>query len=396
MRFVALDGWRGLCALAVALFHLRANSHLYDVGVIRNSYLFVDFFFVLSGFVVTSAYLGRLGTASGGVVFMIRRFGRLYPLHVAVLALFVIVETAKLAAASHGIGMQSPPFVGETSVQALFTNLLMAHSLGLHDSTTWNFTSWSISVEFYCYALFAIAVLATARVRTRTRLAVFAVTAAVGAAATVAWSTTGMDTTYDFGFFRCVYGFFLGAIAERLFEVVLSARLAGLSRPAATLLELALVALVVVFVTKAEHRAVSFLAPIVFLPAVIVFAGQRGLLSGLLSSRPMRALGDWSYSIYMIHAFLVIDVVGRLVALARRLLPVDLGPAPAPNADLLFDFGSPIWGDILAIAYIALVIALAGLTSRYIEAPGRSLFNRLAGGRVAAEHDQGVGAPTAS
>ena len=59
-RFTALDGWRGICALLVALYHFHATSHVEQLGLVRNAYLFVDFFFVLSGFVITYAYADRL------------------------------------------------------------------------------------------------------------------------------------------------------------------------------------------------------------------------------------------------------------------------------------------------------------------------------------------------
>ncbi|MDR3373301.1 MAG: acyltransferase [Ancalomicrobiaceae bacterium] len=378
MRFVALDGWRGLSALTVALFHLHANSHLYTFGIIRNSYLFVDFFFVLSGFVVTSAYLDRLGTARGGTTFLLRRFGRLYPLHLAVTSLFVLIEFGKFLAASRGLAPQTPAFSGETSFGALIYNLLLVHSLGLTNGTTWNFPSWSISVEFYTYVLFALAVTVSARIGAGGRVVLFAGLALAGALITVGWSTNGMDVTYDLGFFRCVYGFFFGAIAEWLYAGSISPRFARMSRASTTILELAAVSLTIVFVSNAERYAVSFLAPVVFLPVVLIFAGQRGLLSAVLSSRPMRAIGDWSYSIYMIHAFIVVDVVGRLVALARRVLPFDFGPVPDPTGDLIFDFGSPFWGDGLVLAYAALVLAVASLSYRYVEWPARRFFNRLA------------------
>jgi hypothetical protein len=51
-RFEALDGWRGICACLVVLFHFHGFSPIYSVELVRNSYLFVDFFFVLSGFVI--------------------------------------------------------------------------------------------------------------------------------------------------------------------------------------------------------------------------------------------------------------------------------------------------------------------------------------------------------
>jgi peptidoglycan/LPS O-acetylase OafA/YrhL len=59
-RFAALDAWRGICALLVALEHLSTTSVLHQNSLTRHSYRFVDFFFVLSGVVVAHAYRERL------------------------------------------------------------------------------------------------------------------------------------------------------------------------------------------------------------------------------------------------------------------------------------------------------------------------------------------------
>ena len=55
-RFYALDSWRGIAAVMVALFHMPIAWSLYDVGIVRHAWLFVDFFFVLSGFVIAFTY----------------------------------------------------------------------------------------------------------------------------------------------------------------------------------------------------------------------------------------------------------------------------------------------------------------------------------------------------
>ena len=85
IHFRVLDSWRGVAALLVAVFHLNILSAIYSLDFIRNSYLFVDFFFVLSGFVITHNYANRLGTLEGVGTFALRRLGRLWPLHVVVL-----------------------------------------------------------------------------------------------------------------------------------------------------------------------------------------------------------------------------------------------------------------------------------------------------------------------
>jgi len=70
-RFTALDGWRGIAACMVVLFHVRAPSHVSELALVRNSFLFVDFFFVLSGFVIAATYAERLAGGLGIGRFML-------------------------------------------------------------------------------------------------------------------------------------------------------------------------------------------------------------------------------------------------------------------------------------------------------------------------------------
>src|SRR5215469_11877968 len=116
-RFAALDGWRGICALLVALHHLSANGHFYAWPLVRNAWLFVDFFFVLSGFVIAYAYGGRLSDAHAIKDFALRRLFRLWPLHVAVLMALIGLELYRLASTGGG-------FTGERTPFAVLTNLL--------------------------------------------------------------------------------------------------------------------------------------------------------------------------------------------------------------------------------------------------------------------------------
>jgi peptidoglycan/LPS O-acetylase OafA/YrhL len=79
-RLATLDGLRGLAAIAVALFH---GSAIFNLGWIpRHAYLAVDFFFLLSGYVIGRSFDRRL--QQGWVIgFLRRRLIRLYPFIVA-------------------------------------------------------------------------------------------------------------------------------------------------------------------------------------------------------------------------------------------------------------------------------------------------------------------------
>ena len=95
-RFAVLDIFRGVFSSLVVFFHLSAFSATPVINnkFVYNSDLFVDFFFVLSGFVIAYSYqFIKTGTELGK--FYKKRFFRLYPLHLIVLLLFVAIELPK-------------------------------------------------------------------------------------------------------------------------------------------------------------------------------------------------------------------------------------------------------------------------------------------------------------
>ena len=374
MRFQTLDSWRGLCAVLVALLHYHATWHLHDFPLIRNSYLFVDFFFVLSGFVIAHAYGHRIGSLADFGRFAVLRFGRLWPLHAAVLGLFLVVELAALALEPWlGDAYPRPPFTESRSVFAILTNVLMVHSLGLHRDVTWNFPSWSISVEFYTYLVFATVLLLLPRYRTPAAvgLIVFAV------AMLVMVGPGSMDVTVEYGIFRCLAGFFLGCLTFRAYRTVLR-RLDGRPLPGIDLVETAGMVLVLAFIAAAETGPLSFLAPLVFTVAVFIFSFEGGVVSRFMKNPVLLRLGALSYSIYMVHAFILL-ILENSTAVAGKFLGMRLETVRVVNGSRigLLDFGNPWVMDGLALVYIAAVIALASLTYRLVEVPGYDAAKRF-------------------
>lgn len=377
-RFAALDGWRGICAALVALYHVEVIGEIYaghfrNLAVISNAYLFVDFFFVLSGFVIAHTYQSRIASAEDFLAFAIRRFGRVWPLHMVVLLAFIALELAKLLAHARGIATETAPFSGSFTVPAIITNIFLVHSFGLHTELTWNQPSWSIGVEFYTYLVFAVLVLVW-----RGRIAaVSALTASAGVLIVAACSHNSMRTTFDYGFFRCLCGFFVGVLVHQLYRSGWRLRIAPAIDP--TALEFGVVLVAMIFVSVADARPISLLSPLIFGAAVYVFARERGAVSRLLLTRPFRAAGAWSYSIYMTQAFLLI-VIARII----RLLQAQLGGANRIEATVegfrqpLLWFGGDWSADALVLVYLVLLLAIASVTYRFIENPGRAFFNALA------------------
>lgn len=370
MHFVALDAWRGIAALVVASVRIDTNGVIYALPFVRHSYLFVDFFFVLSGFVIAHAYGTRVRSGLDALIFMVRRFGRLWPLHVALLVPFVAFEAARFAGWS---GVGEAPFSGLREPWTLIFDVTLTQSLGISGQTGWNTPAWSISTEFWTYLIFAGLCLT---VRGRLMLP-----AAIGAGAALlvvmSGATRGMDTSFDLGLFRCLAGFLAGVVVQRLWSSSearvrpVLARLPGL--------EIAVSVLAFTFVSLAGHGPWSFAAPAVFGLVVYVFAFEAGALSRLLTTKPFEVLGRLSYSIYM-TALLVSLVVERAVVGLGRVFGRDVSWTSVIDGHSFagFDLGSALANDLVVIAHLVLVVALSALTYRLVETPGRNLFNRLA------------------
>ncbi|HSU19545.1 MAG TPA: acyltransferase family protein, partial [Acidobacteriaceae bacterium] len=89
-KFETLDALRGIAALAVVEYHATALS----AHAFRHGYLAVDFFFVLSGFVLSYAYGDRLAEGWSTASFMKARFIRLWPLNTLGLLLGLLLGVA--------------------------------------------------------------------------------------------------------------------------------------------------------------------------------------------------------------------------------------------------------------------------------------------------------------
>jgi peptidoglycan/LPS O-acetylase OafA/YrhL len=358
-RFEALDSWRGIAACLVAFHHLArsVDSHLNGPGLIPNSYLFVDFFFVLSGFVIAANYEKRLAEGFSVWRFALLRFGRLYPLHLSMLLALILL---RLVHSASGLGTPSafqPPL---WSADTIIASLLLVQSLHLFDFTPWNGPSWSISTEFYTYLLFAAAVALSRR-----RIVLLLLPVAV-ASALALWALVGsIGTTFDWGLIRCIFGFSVGAITWHVHR-------AGWLR-SGSVLELTSVVLIVAFVCHAGNSSLSLAAPAVFALAVLVFAAEAGAVSRLLRAPAWLWLGERSYSIYMVH-FLVVWLLADCVKLLS-LAQIEL-IAASENASRLWQ------NDVLFLIYIVLVLGVAAVSYRMIEVPARSWFRRLAAPRA--------------
>jgi hypothetical protein len=346
--FTGLESLRGVAALMVALYHISWQTHVVHWQLVRNDYLMVDFFFLLSGFVIFHSYGERLRTFVQTKRFLLLRLGRLYPLHLATLLFFVAVEGAKWTALRlHLLPIASAPFSVNKPV-SLISNVLLIHALGVHKDATWNVPSWSISTEFYTYVLCAIVCMAFS-----SRLVLLAVSSALAAAGlAVSWfKAGGLVDTAQYAFFRCVFGFFCGVIAWHVYRA-LARR--GLNARAIVWIEAGLFVTTIWFLMEKMPGHSDFLATPLFAAIIITVALGQGWLSRVLDTAPLVSLGRVSYSIYLVHP-VVIWLFETFLQYGLKLrragfYPVALGA-----------------GDALTAAYLIAVVLVSGWTFTHIE-----------------------------
>lgn len=143
-----LTGIRFFAAMSVLAFHYgagfsdRAGFPSFVVTFLRNGYMGVSLFFVLSGFILTFNYSDRQWAGSDWRKYITARLARIYPVYVLALVLALPILSNSLSFAE------------------MMRVLLMIQSWGgieSNDGYLWVMQAWTLSVEFFFYLMFPIA-----------------------------------------------------------------------------------------------------------------------------------------------------------------------------------------------------------------------------------------------
>ncbi|MGJ8564789.1 MAG: acyltransferase family protein [Alphaproteobacteria bacterium] len=364
--FGALDGFRGVLALCVAIYHTFWFSHINSTAFFNNGPVIIDLFFVFSGFLIYRLYHDRLDTSEQGATFLKRRFARLYPIHIFMLAVFIAFALVRIVANDMGLTTQDPgeilPFQAgsEESIYNILTHLTLTQAMGVSGSLTFNPPSWTISVEFFAYFVFVLLYLRFPPKTTKHFMLVGFMIAVVYFG--LSRLKPDMNITYDLGFFRCLAGFFTGVVASWVYGLIQSQNLQRLKNIGARkwlALEVLALGSFLLFVIYMPGKLQFFVGPFAFV-FVLVFAFDGGLISRFMSLPVFRYLAKISYSVYMVHAIFAIT----LNIIGKKLLPS------------IYIEGQ--WsGDLFLVPYLLLVIGFSHITWTYIERPGQKLLESL-------------------
>lgn len=302
-HYPILDGFRGVAALTVVWFHIFeafATSHLDQI--INHGYLAVDFFFILSGFVIGYAYDDRWGKMSVKEFFK-RRIIRLQPL---------VVIGALIGAAvfyTQGCSVWDVSKISlATLLMATIMNALMipattgAEIRGVGEMYPLNGPTWSLFFEYIGNILYALFI---RKLATRP-LAALVVIAGIGLTAFAIWGPygdlcVGYSLTGDNflgGSLRLLFSFSAGLLMSRVFKP-------GRVKGAFWIGSIVLIAISAIpRIGGSENMWMNglydSLSVIVIFP-LLVYIGASGKIYGNFTTSLCKFLGDISYPLYMVH-----------------------------------------------------------------------------------------------
>lgn len=372
-RFEVLDSWRGICALLVSLLHMQVLSNFGTLSFFKNSFLLVDFFFVLSGFVIAANYEERLASGFGLGKFMLLRFGRLYPLYFVMLISFVGFELLQVALPAFGAMGNAAPFSPpRQSIDTIVTSLFLLQTFHIYDFLTWNTPGWSIATEFWTYLLFGLVVVFFPRLRS----ILFVAAIFVGTVFLSFVSPHGMNTTYDYGMIRCIVGFSAGVLSHWMWQNRLTK--IRIERRVASVIELVTLGVATAFITYLGLSTYAVLAPLIFAVAVLVFAKEAGFISQILHHSFFQMLGTLSYSIYMVHLFVATRLLNVAQLMQSKLHYNLLSTGVHEGVDVKLLGLTPLQGDLWSIAMLVIVVGVSYASYHLVEVPGRNWFRKLA------------------
>lgn len=295
-----LDGLRGVAAIMVVAFHIFETHSTSSLDqIINHGYLAVDFFYVLSGFVVGYAYDDRWGKMTLGG-FLKRRIIRLHPMVI----MSMIIGAILFYFQAHG------HFIGHVPVWRVLIIMLIGFTLipvppsmdfrHWSESYPLNAPAWSLFYEYiinFFYALF---------IRKFSNKAILVLVILAGCALIQLAVTHGdviggwtlNSSQIRIGFTRVMYPFFAGLLLSRITKP---------TQIKHTFLLCSIMVILILSIPRIggnEHLWMNGIYDsicIVILFPFIVYLGSNGKLKGDFAIKTCKFFGEISYPIYIIH-----------------------------------------------------------------------------------------------
>lgn len=307
-HYELLDGLRGVAALFVIWYHVFEGFATSPIDQrLNHGYLAVDFFFILSGFVIGYAYDDRWKTSMTRKNFFKRRLIRLHPMVVLGAVLGAITFCIQGSEQWDGTKVSM-----SMVMLALLLNLFLIPAVpgtgpevrGNGEMYPLNGPSWSLFFEYIGNILYALFI---HRLSTKV-LTVLVVLSGAGLASFAIFNLSGyghlgvgwslIDYNLIGGFLRMFFAFSIGLLMSRNFKPVHI-------RGAFWICSLVLIAFLSVPHIGGEEEPwmngiFDSVCTIIIFP-MLVYLGASGTTTDKSSSRICKFLGDISYPVYIVH-----------------------------------------------------------------------------------------------
>ena len=295
-ELLTIDVMRFIASVAIVLCHsceflvpraMREANHRQTEGLT----IFVDVFFVISGFVIAYVYAERMRGLRDFGTFMQRRVGRLMPLHLATLAAMAVLYAMLL---KFNVPLNTQPSL---SARCLIEGTLLVHAWIGCGGQPPNGVNWSISAEMAAYLLFPLLLM----ILRAPRVARVAVLGALFAFAI--WQLDGLvPLSESFSAWRAVPAFYLGMVVWAERDAFAVPRWLG-----SAAIALALVTMLASF-ALVPRTVIVMLA---YLTAVSALLADTVPVRSALIKR-LAPLGQLTYSVYMLHALIIVLLLNGL------------------------------------------------------------------------------------
>jgi peptidoglycan/LPS O-acetylase OafA/YrhL len=302
MRILKLDGLRGVFSLMVVFFHYDIRllpNFLGDNFIIRQSWIFVEFFFVLSGFLIANNYYNII-TFKHLKIFIYKRFIRLYPLLLFSTLIFLFSKVFFNSFFQNHIN--SPESISSLIYKTIDTLFLTNSTPFFGNSHGMNGPSWSISSEMISYLIFGIIIYIS---KPKYRLWIFGFIIILSGLLQVIFK----DLDLDFSFLRGTLSFSLGVLLYKINLIKLN-----VSNYFELMIPL-IVLYFMYFINSDSSQNIFYrivIINLVFFFSIFILLKTNGIISIILEKTFFQFLGRISYSIYLNH-LIVITLFSRFI-----------------------------------------------------------------------------------
>ncbi len=319
----ALTGIRALCVYLIFLKHFEPFNkikHPYLFAFFDQFYIFLSFFFVLSGFVIYYKY--HSVTLSEGRLrkYFIHRIARIFPILIILTAL------------TFWLGYREGLYDKAQAIKLFLLNITLLKGFSSEYYLTGIGPSWSLSVEELFYLLAPVLFMIGKNIRTIAKLLLIIYVA--GFIITIFFIQFPRDGffnsftfTFSFTFFGRCFEFFCGICLAKFFlhkeNVVAQIKAKSVMATGFLIVVITLICLWQISISFQTRHGIDIWAGIalqnLLLPIGIVFIYygliySTGAITRFFSSRIMVALGNSTYSFYLLHTSFAISLIFKYVS----------------------------------------------------------------------------------